>query len=140
MARKKGDFPLNMRRLLFFHHESARDASRVIGIAEQGVSAWLNGRRRPNMDTLLRIAEIYEVDPRFLTGDPLAFAQRLADPERIVRAERNIHRRLVRAVDADIGEHVREHNIEPSEVPGAEPAEAPEAAPERSGSPQGSRV
>jgi len=35
----------------------------------------------------MRIAGLYEIDPRLLTGDPLAFAKELADADRIQHAE-----------------------------------------------------
>ena len=38
----------------------------------------------------MRIAGLYDIDPRLLTGDPLAFAKELADPDRIQHAEANI--------------------------------------------------
>ena len=38
----------------------------------------------------MRIAGLYEIDPRLLTGDPLAFAKELADADRIQHAEANI--------------------------------------------------
>jgi hypothetical protein len=31
----------------------------------------------------MRITDLYDFDPRLLTGDPLAFAKELADPDRI---------------------------------------------------------
>jgi hypothetical protein len=36
------------------------------------------------------IADLYDVDPSKLTGDPVMFAQILGNPERIRRAEQNI--------------------------------------------------
>jgi hypothetical protein len=38
----------------------------------------------------MRIAGIYDIDPRLLSGDQLEFARELADPERIKNAESNI--------------------------------------------------
>ena len=38
----------------------------------------------------MRIAGLYDVDPRLLSGDQLAFAKELADPDRIQHAEANI--------------------------------------------------
>ena len=38
----------------------------------------------------MRIAGLYDIDPRLLSGDPLAFARDLADPARIEHAEANI--------------------------------------------------
>ncbi len=36
------------------------------------------------------IAGLHDIDPRLLSGDPLAFARELADPDRIEHAEANI--------------------------------------------------
>jgi hypothetical protein len=38
----------------------------------------------------MRIAGVYDVDPRLPSGDPFAFARDLADPNRIQYAEANI--------------------------------------------------
>jgi len=83
-------FKTNLRRLLSFHHETAREAALLLGISEHTVSAWLTGKRMPGRDGLLRLADTYDVDTRLLMGDPIEFARSLADPERIARAEANI--------------------------------------------------
>ena len=82
--------PLNLRRLLSFHHASGREAAGVIGASEHAVSAWLTGKREPNMQMMMRLADLYDFDPRDIAGDPLDFAQELADPARIEAAEKNI--------------------------------------------------
>jgi hypothetical protein len=38
----------------------------------------------------MRIAGLQDIDPRLLSGDQLAFAKALADPDRIQHAEANI--------------------------------------------------
>ena len=35
------DFAVNLRRLIYFHHWSAREAATVIGVSEHAMSAWL---------------------------------------------------------------------------------------------------
>jgi transcriptional regulator with XRE-family HTH domain len=84
------DFAVNLRRLIYFHHGSAREAARVIGVSEHAISAWLTEKRRPGIDSVMRIAGVYDIDPRVLSGDQLAFAEELADPERIQHAETNV--------------------------------------------------
>jgi hypothetical protein len=54
------------------------------------MSAWLTEKRKPGIDSVMRIADLYDVDPRLLSGDQLAFAKELAEPERIQHAEVNI--------------------------------------------------
>jgi transcriptional regulator with XRE-family HTH domain len=84
------DFAVNLRRLIYFHHWSAREAAKVIGVSEHAMSAWLTEKRKPGIDSVMRIAGLYDLDPRLLSGDQLAFAKELADPERIQHAEVNI--------------------------------------------------
>lgn len=96
------DLPTNLRRLVFFHHQFAREASRVLGVSEHAVGAWIGGRREPTAKNLLRIADVYCVDPSKLAGDPYVFAPLLADPDRMRRAEEQIakaRRELLKAVE-----------------------------------------
>jgi transcriptional regulator with XRE-family HTH domain len=81
---------VNLRRLIYFHQWSAREAAKVIGVSEHAMSAWLTEKRKPGIDSVMRIAGLYDLDPRLLSGDQLAFAKELADPERIRHAEVNI--------------------------------------------------
>jgi transcriptional regulator with XRE-family HTH domain len=83
-------FAVNLRRLIYFHHWSGREAAKVIGVSEHAMSAWLTEKRKPGIDSVMRIAGLYDIDPRLRSGDQLAFAKELADPERIRHAEVNI--------------------------------------------------
>jgi transcriptional regulator with XRE-family HTH domain len=73
-----------------YRRSSAREAAKVIGVSEHAMSAWLTEKRKPGLESIMRIAGLYDIDPRLLSGDPLAFAKELADPERIEHAETNI--------------------------------------------------
>ena len=42
------------------------------------------------IDSVMRIAGLYDIDPRLLSGDQLDFAKELADPARIQHAAANI--------------------------------------------------
>jgi transcriptional regulator with XRE-family HTH domain len=84
------EFAVNLRRLIYFHHWSAREAAKVIGVSEHAMSAWLTEKRKPGIDSVMRIAGLYDIDPRRLSGDQLEFAKQLADPDRIQHAEANI--------------------------------------------------
>ena len=81
------NFQLNLRRLLFFHHASAREAARALDVSEHAVSAWLTGKRRPSLDALVKITETYDIDSRALFGDPYDFALLLGVRKRIQAAE-----------------------------------------------------
>jgi len=88
--RPPSDFAVNLRRLIYFHHWSAREAAKVIGVSEHAMSAWLTEKRKPGIDSVMRIAGLYDIDPRLLSGDQLAFAKELAEPDRIGHAEANV--------------------------------------------------
>jgi transcriptional regulator with XRE-family HTH domain len=62
---------VNLRRLIYFHHWSAREAAKIIGVSEHARSAWLTEKRKPGLESIMRIAGLYDIDPRLLTGDPL---------------------------------------------------------------------
>ena len=77
-------FPENLRRLLYFHHRSAKEAAQSLGVSEHAVSAWLTGKRRPSGSHMLKIALRYHFDLTILAeGDLVEFASELARPERI---------------------------------------------------------
>ena len=84
------DFAVNLRRLIYFHHWSAREAARTLGVSEHAMSAWLTEKRKPGLDSIMRIAGIYDLDPRLLSGEQLEFARELGDSERIKNAEANV--------------------------------------------------
>ncbi len=83
-------FPTNLRRLVMFHHSSAREAARALGVTEHAVSAWITGKRRPAAAGLLAIDRVYHVSPRDLDLPPEDFAQLLADRERMLAADENL--------------------------------------------------
>jgi transcriptional regulator with XRE-family HTH domain len=90
LEKPRSSFAVNLRRLVYFHHSSAREAAKILGVSEHAISAWLTEKRKPGLDSIMRMAGLYDIDPRLLSGDPLAFAMELADPARIENAEANI--------------------------------------------------
>jgi transcriptional regulator with XRE-family HTH domain len=70
-------------RLLLFEHRSGKEAAQALGVTEATVSRWLTGKRYPAAEALIAIDKLYGVSPRDLDADPVDFAQRLADPERM---------------------------------------------------------
>jgi transcriptional regulator with XRE-family HTH domain len=85
-----GHTATNLRRLVFFHHASAREAARTLGVNEHAVSAWINGKREPGGQALMAIDRTYGISPRELDLDEVAFAQRLADPDRMEYARKTL--------------------------------------------------
>jgi transcriptional regulator with XRE-family HTH domain len=103
---------VNIRRLIFFHHRSQREAARALGLSEHTVSRWLTGKTEPDSQALMRMAEIYGINPYRLNADPTEFAKDLADAERIKEAEREVFEALEsgQVVDIASGKPVQETN------------------------------
>lgn len=78
------DFATNLRRLLLFEHRSGKEAADALGVTEATVSRWLTGKRYPSAEALIAIDKRYGISPRDLDSDPIEFAQRLADPDRMM--------------------------------------------------------
>jgi transcriptional regulator with XRE-family HTH domain len=106
------NFQTNLRRLLFFHHRSAREAARAIGTSERTVSQWLTGKRYPGGQALMTIDRAYGIGPRELDLDEVEFAQRLANPERMEYAREQLaskaKMRDVKRAAKSVGAEVRE--------------------------------
>jgi transcriptional regulator with XRE-family HTH domain len=97
--------PSPLHRLIYFHHETARDAAEVLGISERTLSAWLNGARQPSTSHMMKLASLYEMNPAHFMDDTSLglwkehssgnvrrylstnFLSELADPERVQRVE-----------------------------------------------------
>jgi transcriptional regulator with XRE-family HTH domain len=103
------NLPLNLHRLLLFHHRSAKEAARALNVSENSVSAWLGGTREPSGRILLKIGAMYDVDPRKLTGDPYEFAAVLGDADRMRHAEANLK------MDGFLTEDAVAQNVESTE-------------------------
>src|SRR5215218_460441 len=88
MAEDETPFQTNLRRLIHFEHRSGREAAAALGATERTISQWLTGKRYPSGEMLARIDRTYGVSPRELDLDPVEFAQRLADPDRMTYAAR----------------------------------------------------
>jgi transcriptional regulator with XRE-family HTH domain len=81
------NFAVNLRRLLLFEHRTSKEAAGALGVTEASVSRWLTGKRYPSAQALIAIDRLYGVSPRELDGDPVDFAQKLAEPTRMQYAE-----------------------------------------------------
>jgi hypothetical protein len=94
MQTEPSDFPVNLRRLVVWHHATNREAAEAIGASEHSLSGWMTGKREPGGRYLRRIGELYEVNPMKMFGDPALFGLEIADPGRFERAQQNIERAL----------------------------------------------
>jgi hypothetical protein len=85
------------------------------------------GKRRPGLEALLKVAETYEIDPRDLAGDPVAFAGKLGDAERITSVEAKLAGRGQLVKHPGLGRLERTEEIKPRriapEIPPPEDAE-----------------
>jgi transcriptional regulator with XRE-family HTH domain len=120
------NFAVNIRRLLCFHFPTNRQAAEYVGVSEHAISAWITGKRRPNLDGTLKLAELFAVDPRDLAGDPVAFAGRLGDVERIMSVEAKITGRGQLVEHPTLGRPERTETIKPQKIPEVPPPEAVE--------------
>lgn len=83
----ESNFATNLRRLLLFEHRTAKEAAASLGVTEATVSRWLTGKRYPSAELLIALDKHYGVSPRELDSNPVEFAQKLADPDRIAYAD-----------------------------------------------------
>jgi transcriptional regulator with XRE-family HTH domain len=103
---------VNIRRLIFFHHRSQREAAQLLGVSEHTVSRWIRGKTEPDSQALMKMAEVYGINPYRLSVEPTEFAKDLADAERIKQAERKVVEAIEsgEVVDIVTGKPVRETN------------------------------
>ncbi len=104
------NFPDNIRRLLLFHHHSAKEAAEFVGASPHGISAWITGKRRPSSHFLIQVARLYDFDTVALVyGDDVTFARELARPERIAWANSEISLRRKQAAGEEVTEEDLRH-------------------------------
>jgi transcriptional regulator with XRE-family HTH domain len=97
----------NLPRLLGMHSLSAREASELLNVSQVAISAISTGKRKPSLDTLMTLANFFEVPAdRLITSsfqDLLASV--LCDPERYARVEEKTrpgYAALSRGEEADV--------------------------------------
>ena len=84
-------FADNLERLLGMHGVTHREAADALGISSVAISTWRQGTRSPSVTTLLRVAEVFEVDATGVMTLPFAqLLLTLSDPERFERVERRL--------------------------------------------------
>jgi len=88
----------NIRRVLGFHDLAKGEAAKLLGVSAQAISEWQSktrkaGNRQPNVSTLLRVAEFFELEAGAFAGQEFsALLPALADEERFKRVEKKIGR------------------------------------------------
>lgn len=88
----------NIRRVLGFHDLAKGEAAKLLEVSPQAISEWQSktrkeGNRQPNVSTLLRVAEFFELEAGKLAGeDFVTLLPGLADEERFKRVEKKITR------------------------------------------------
>lgn len=63
-----GDFPNVFKQLRIREHLSQQELADKLGIAKSTVSMYENGNREPDLETLERIADLFNVDMDYLIG------------------------------------------------------------------------
>ena len=59
---------LRIKGLIEAHGISQKDFAASIGIRHEAISRYLNGKSKPGLNTIMKIAEVYNVDPGWLMG------------------------------------------------------------------------
>jgi transcriptional regulator with XRE-family HTH domain len=84
-------FAENFDRLLGFHQLTADWAAPLLGVSVATVSYWRNGHREPDVASLRRLGEVFELDPFALLTTPFVdLLPVVADAERFQSVERRI--------------------------------------------------
>jgi transcriptional regulator with XRE-family HTH domain len=91
-SHKIDHFAENMHRMAGVHGLTATETAELIGVARQTYSAWTRGRREPNTAALVRIRDLFEVDPlQMMRMPPEQFVPEVVgDRDRYARTEARI--------------------------------------------------
>ncbi|MBA2360492.1 MAG: helix-turn-helix transcriptional regulator [Actinobacteria bacterium] len=96
-GRYEPQFGSNLKRLLGLHDLTRAQAAKHFGVSPQAVSEWISetrpgGRRAPNVETLVRVSDFFEVSGDGLLVAPFQdlLASDLCDRERFLRVEEKI--------------------------------------------------
>jgi len=64
-----GDFQKRLRQAMFIKHIRQKDISDRTGISDSKISSYVNGRYKPNAESLVKIAAALGVDAAWLSGE-----------------------------------------------------------------------
>lgn len=81
-----------MHRMAGVHGLTATETAELIGVARQTYSAWTRGKREPNTAALVRIRDLFEVDPLQMMRMPAVrfIPEVVGDRDRYARTEARI--------------------------------------------------
>jgi transcriptional regulator with XRE-family HTH domain len=87
-------FSDNLSRLCGMHKLSGKDAAKVLETDPATFSQWLNSRRQPSLNLILRLSEVFEVSPDRLMKCEFSelVENELGDPARFERVEKKIRK------------------------------------------------
>jgi transcriptional regulator with XRE-family HTH domain len=99
----------NVKRLMAVHLLTGQEAAKLFRVSPQAVSEWISATREeprdPNLQTLLRVAAVFEVDAtKLVQSDFVDLLPEIADAERFERVERKaaaVRRRRARVSVVD---------------------------------------
>jgi transcriptional regulator with XRE-family HTH domain len=92
---------------LGFHRLTARKASNLLGVGTATLSYWRNGKRQPDVDSLMRLQLFFGIDSWALLMTPFSeLLPIVADPERFRYVEKIIADGVGIIQSADEGEGV----------------------------------
>jgi len=96
-------FADNLYRVLGLHRLTAADATSLIDVSAQTLSEWKRGKS-PNLNTLLRVAEFFEIHGDRLVNAPFTelLTNELCDADRFERVEHKIraHQTTLKAIES----------------------------------------
>lgn len=99
MAQKQRyPFADNWDRLLGLHRLTAFQAAHLLGVSKTTVSGWRNAHKTPNLESVTKLADLFEVDAMRLVYSPFTelIENELADVERFRRVEEKLRKSAMR--------------------------------------------
>ncbi len=92
--RGQSQFTENFNRLLGLHGLTQHYAAQLLGVSAATMSAWMNGKATPSLNSAIQIADLFQVSTDRLMGAEFAdlLEHELADRARFEKVEARIKR------------------------------------------------